>query len=106
MKNSFSVWSRLQSAVIQAWGRHSCLPSFKQAGWNACPTLGRLILGATLKAAPPVVSNIAAAQRSGTKLVDIYYDLSDADGDAQLIQVQISADGGLTYTIPCVTLKR
>ncbi len=56
-------------------------------------------------AAPPVVSNVTASQRAGTKLVDIYYTVSDADGDAQNIQVQVSADGGLTYTIPCVTLS-
>ena len=55
--------------------------------------------------APPVVSNITASQRSGTKLVDIYFSVTDADGDAQTIQVQVSADGGLTYTIPCVTLS-
>lgn len=65
-----------------------------------------LTLAATgLPAAPPVVSNVTAAQRAGTKLVDIYYTVSDADGDAQNIQVQVSADGGLTYTIPCVTLS-
>lgn len=67
--------------------------------------LALLALAVTSPAAPPVVSNVTASQRSGTKLVDIYYDLSDADGDAQLIQMQVSADGGLTYTIPCVTLS-
>ena len=58
-----------------------------------------------LMAAAPVVSNVTASQRSGTKLVDIYYSVSDVDGDAQNIQVQVSADGGLTYTIPCITLS-
>ena len=57
------------------------------------------------QAAPPVVSNVTASQRPGTKLVDIRYDLSDADGDAQLVKVQVSADGGVSYTIPCVTLS-
>jgi sulfatase modifying factor 1 len=56
-------------------------------------------------AAPPVVSNIRVSQRPGTKLVDIHYDLADADGDAQLIQLAASANAGLTYTIPCVTLS-
>lgn len=56
-------------------------------------------------ASPPVVSSVTAAQRSGTKLVDIYYNVSDADGDAQNVQVQVSADGGVSYTIPCVTLS-
>ncbi len=56
-------------------------------------------------AAPPVVSNIRASQRPGTKLVDVYYDLADADGDLQLIQVAVSADAGLTYGIPCTSLS-
>jgi formylglycine-generating enzyme required for sulfatase activity len=56
-------------------------------------------------AAPPVVSNIRASQRPGTKLVDVYYDLSDADGDLQLVQVAASSDAGLTYGIPCASLS-
>lgn len=56
-------------------------------------------------AAPPVVSNIRASQRPGTKLVDIYYDLSDADGDAQIVQIAASSDAGLTYGLPCQTLS-
>ena len=56
-------------------------------------------------AAPPVITNIRASQRPGTKLVDIYYDVSDADGNQQTIGVAVSADGGLTYRIPCVTLS-
>ena len=59
---------------------------------------------AVAQAAPPVVSNIRASQRPGTKLVDVYYDLADADGDLQLIQVAVSADVGLTYGIPCTSL--
>lgn len=65
-----------------------------------------LLLGtALIQASPPVVSNVTASQRVGTKLVDVYYNLADADGDAQLVQMQVSADGGLTYTIPCVTFS-
>lgn len=55
--------------------------------------------------APPVVSNVSAAQRAGTKFVDITYNLSDADGDLQNVQVQISGDAGLTYTIPATALS-
>ena len=57
----------------------------------------------TTFAVPPVVSNVRAFQRPGTKLVDIYYDVADADGGLQEIRVQVSGDGGLTYTIPAVT---
>lgn len=63
------------------------------------------LLACVAQAAPPVVSNIRAAQRPGTKVVDISYDLSDADGDLQLVQVAASADGGLTYGIPCTALS-
>ena len=69
-------------------------------------TLSVLLLGlwSIASAAPPVVSNIRASQRPGTKLVDIYCDLSDADGDLQLVQVAASSDAGLTYGIPCSTV--
>ena len=64
-----------------------------------------LLLSALAHAAPPMITNIRASQRPGTKLVDIYYDLADADEDSQLIQVAVSSDAGLTYGIPCVTLS-
>lgn len=56
-------------------------------------------------ASPPVVSNVHASQRSGTKLVDVYYDVSDADGDTLTIQMNVSGDGGLSYTIPASALS-
>lgn len=49
-------------------------------------------------AAPPVVSNVRASQRPGTGLVDIYYDVADADGDHVAISVAVSFDAGVTYT--------
>lgn len=66
-----------------------------------------LLLGllSIAQAAPPVVSNIRASQRPGTKLVDVYYDLSDADGDLQLVQMAVSSDAGLSYGIPCPTVS-
>ena len=54
---------------------------------------------------PPVVSNINVSQRTdGSKLVDIYYDLGDADGDACLVTVQASSDGGSTWAVPITAL--
>ena len=69
-------------------------------------TLSVLLLGlwTVASAAPPVVSNIRVSQRPGTKLVDIYYDVADADGNLQLIQVAASSDAGLTYSLPCSSL--
>ncbi len=47
-----------------------------------CVTLVALtVWSPTLHAADPVVSNVTSAQRAGTKLVDITFDVSDADSD-------------------------
>ncbi len=53
------------------------------------------ILGACVcLAGDPVVSNVRAQQRGGgSKLVDIYYDVVDSDGDRQTVAVAIT-DGG------------
>jgi formylglycine-generating enzyme required for sulfatase activity len=53
---------------------------------------------------PPVVSNVTASQRTdGSKLVDIYYNLADADGDACTVWAVISDDGGATFKVPALT---
>jgi formylglycine-generating enzyme required for sulfatase activity len=56
----------------------------------------------SLYAADPVVSNISAEQRAGTKLVDITYDVT-ADTPTVRILLEISNDGGQTFTVPSVT---
>lgn len=40
-------------------------------------------------AAPPQVTNIRASQRVGTKLIDVYYDLADSDGDPCTVAITI-----------------
>ena len=57
----------------------------------------------TAWAASPVVSNVRASQRPGTKLVDIFYDVADADGGTVTVEVNVSGDGGLSYLIPATT---
>ena len=57
----------------------------------------------TARAAAPVVTNIVASQRSGTKLIDIRYDVLDADGDPLKIRIEISHNGGSTYSVPALT---
>jgi len=48
----------------------------------------------------PEVSNVVFAQRTdGSGIVDVYYDLSDADGDALLVTMQVSGDDGATWQI-------
>lgn len=44
-------------------------------------------------AATPVVSSVTASQRACTKIVDIYYNLADADNHPQTIAV-LSGDVG------------
>jgi formylglycine-generating enzyme required for sulfatase activity len=59
-------------------------------------------LTSCLWAADPVVSNISAVQRAGTKLVDITYDVT-ADTPTVKVTLEISNDGGQTFTAPAVT---
>jgi formylglycine-generating enzyme required for sulfatase activity len=50
----------------------------------------------------PVVTNVQAAQQPlPSELVQITYDVSDADSDTMTVAVQISSDGGTTWTV-CV----
>ncbi|MHC4738452.1 MAG: SUMF1/EgtB/PvdO family nonheme iron enzyme [Planctomycetota bacterium] len=54
---------------------------------------------------PPVVSNVTASQRTdGSKLVDIYYDLDDVDGDLCTVSVEVSDDGGSSWGVTAVSL--
>ena len=63
------------------------------------------LLGVGLaSAALPVVSNVTSSQRSGTKLVDITYDVADADNDQLKIRIEISSDGGVNYSVPAFSL--
>jgi hypothetical protein len=65
------------------------------------------LLGAALDvwAAPPEVQNLQFAQRTdGSRLVDITYDVSDADEDVVAIAVKASVDNGLTWQIPLLSL--
>ena len=57
-------------------------------------------------AAPPVVSNVRAAQRAGTKLVDIYYDLADSDSATLVIAVAVSTNGGAAYTLSAASFRK
>ena len=56
------------------------------------------------EAANPVVSNIAAAQRAGTQLVDITYDVT-ADSPTVRVTLAISSDGGTTFSVPASTMS-
>jgi len=52
----------------------------------------------------PVVSSVTASQRGDdSKLVDITYDLADADGDPATVWVAVSDDNGATWQVPART---
>ena len=55
-------------------------------------------------AAVPVVSNVTSQQRAGTKLVDITYNVADADGDTLKIRIEVSSNGGTAYSVPASSL--
>ncbi|MCD4650256.1 MAG: formylglycine-generating enzyme family protein, partial [Candidatus Cloacimonetes bacterium] len=53
-----------------------------------------------LLAEAPIVTSVTASQRTdGSKIVDIYYDVVDIDGDTLSISVLLSDDSGETFAI-------
>lgn len=51
----------------------------------------------------PIVNNINAAQRSGTHLVDITYDLTAVGWSRLAVSLEVSSDGGVNWTVPVTT---
>jgi len=75
--------------------------------WRGAGLLCLLLLcGANDAAAgaAPVVSNVRAAQRSGTSYVDITYDLADADSSSLTVAVGVSTNAGTTWFYPGASL--
>lgn len=54
---------------------------------------------------PPQVRNLVSTQRAGTFLVDVTYDLVDADSPYVCVSVEASGNGGAAYQIPMVSLS-
>jgi len=55
-------------------------------------------------AAPPVVSGITASQRTGTKLVDVTYNLTLDAGQKAFVELWFSPDNGLTFPVRCTDI--
>ena len=62
-----------------------------------------LLLAGHLNAADLTVSNVRAAQKTGTKQVDIYYDLSGSASPV-FVRLQVSSNSGNTFAVPATTL--
>ena len=76
-----------------------------QAGFAALFLCALFVLVSAAQAAPPVVSNIRASQRAGTHLIDLYYNVADADGNSPLtVYVAVSDNAGTSYNVPVFTL--
>ncbi len=53
---------------------------------------------------PPVITNLTAIQRPGTKLVDLSYDLSAPGFAGVVVRLQVSSDGGASWSVPVNTV--
>jgi len=51
------------------------------------------------RGAVPIVTNVFATQQPNTKLVNIFYDVFDADGDTQFVSVVISTNSGTSFNL-------
>ena len=56
-------------------------------------------------AAPPDVTDIIASQRSGTKLVDVTYNLALDPGQTAFVELWFSPDNGLTFPVRCTAIS-
>jgi len=50
-------------------------------------------------AADPVVTNVTLAQRAGTRVMDIYYDVSDADSTTLTVYATVSTNDGAMFDL-------
>jgi hypothetical protein len=79
--------------------RVAFLSSLPASVWRSWLLVSLLVCAARVAGAPPKVENIRFEQRAGTNLVDVWYDLSDPDGDSIFdVSFRVSTDGGVTWT--------
>ena len=68
-------------------------------GWNSWPE-GMLDLAVQIASEIPDAFNVRASQRpDDSKLIDILYDLTDADGDLCSVWIVASHDGGVSWQV-------
>ncbi len=53
----------------------------------------------------PTVTNVMATQRENSFIVDITYDLTDADSDSLWVRLYFSPDGGATWPVLCTAVS-
>jgi len=67
--------------------------------------LAWVAFGSAALAADPQITGQTAAQRAGTKLVDITYTLTDVDSPAVSVSVEVSTNNGVSYTQPATSFS-
>ena len=78
--------------------RSSCADCFR-----VVMALTLLSIAAQTKAAP-TLSNLTVVQRPGTRLVDLTYNLLAPGLTSVTVKLEISSDGGATWTVPAVSV--
>ncbi len=87
-------------------GWYRVMVSHKGALTDGPQEYALIISGASSPAAPPTVSNVTFSQRTdGSGLVDVTYDLEDADTPTLAVALEASADGGATWTLVTATVS-
>jgi formylglycine-generating enzyme len=90
------------AAMLSSSPIHKPRPLLDGSTFALWASLLVVFLFGSLVQAAPIVSNLTAAQRAGTRLVDLTYDLDVAS--LVKITVEISSDGGQTYFVPAYAL--
>jgi hypothetical protein len=85
--NRFICRSCLVANVL-GWGILAAIP----------PLINPAMADPAVIAGAPVVTNVTAQQRPSTHLIDIGYDLYDADSDSLFVRLLFSSDGGASWT--------
>ena len=96
---SLRTESERDDAMCDDPRRRGCAPRW------AFLLAGLLTPAATWANSPPEVSDVTAIQRQdASKVVDVYYDLADADDDACRVTLLASDDAGATWGVPISSL--
>ena len=64
-----------------------------------------LLADFTATGSPPIVSNVRAAQRPGTQLVDLYYDFADPDSASVAVTILLSTNRRASYALPATSFS-
>ncbi len=87
-------------------GAYRVIVNHKGSLAGSSQAYGLVITGTSAELQAPTVSNVAFAQRTdGSGLVDVTYDLSDADSPTVAIDLDASIDGGSTWTYVVSTVS-